>query len=94
MRSTLKLTLVWMFAIIGIGWTLSDMLDLEEKHIAPFRSEVTSDEGTMKNALMYYLLSRQMFDGTRNRQLMEGQRKRSSYSKQCSFNAVSCFGKK
>ncbi|GFS38001.1 uncharacterized protein NPIL_433721 [Nephila pilipes] len=83
-----------MFAIFSVGWTLSDMLEQGEKNIVPFQSEVSSDEGTMKNALIYYLLSHQMFNGMRTRQSTEGQSKRSSYSKQCSFNAVSCFGKK
>ncbi|CAL1264952.1 unnamed protein product [Larinioides sclopetarius] len=94
MKPTMKLSLIWMFAIISIGWTLSDMLDQEDKNI-PSQYEASPDENTMRNALMYYLFSRQAFSGMHNRQTSDSQRKRSSaYSKQCAFNAVSCFGKK
>ncbi|XP_055929960.1 allatostatin C-like [Argiope bruennichi] len=94
MKPTMKLSLVWMFAIMSIGWALSDMLDQEDKNMMPSQFEISPDENTMRNALMYYLLSRQGFYGMRTRQ-SDSQRKRSSaYSKQCAFNAVSCFGKK
>ncbi|GIY24929.1 uncharacterized protein CDAR_165951 [Caerostris darwini] len=92
MKPILKLTLVWLLAVISFEWTMSAILAQEEKSMMPF--EDSPDDGTVKNALMYYLLSRQVFNGIQSRQPIELQRKRATYSKQCSFNAVSCFGKK
>ena len=50
------------------------------------------DDGTAETALLNYLYARQMLRRlSNNLDVTELQRKR-SYWKQCSFNAVSCFG--
>nr|ATQ64325.1 C-type allatostatin [Megabalanus volcano] len=54
--------------------------------------DVMPDDGTAETALLNYLYARQMLRRlSNNLDVTELQRKR-SYWKQCSFNAVSCFG--
>ncbi|XP_037090347.1 prohormone-1-like [Pollicipes pollicipes] len=54
--------------------------------------DVMEDDGTAETALLNYLYARQMLRRLRkNLDVSELQQKR-SYWKQCSFNAVSCFG--
>ena len=54
--------------------------------------QVMPDDGTAETVLLNYLYARQMLRRLgSNLDITELQRKR-SYWKQCSFNAVSCFG--
>ncbi|GIY92962.1 hypothetical protein CEXT_627861 [Caerostris extrusa] len=83
MKPILKLTLVWLLAVISFERTMSAILAQEEKSMMPSEFQDSSDDGTLKMPDVLPPISTGI-QRNQSRQPSELQRKRATYSKQCS----------
>ncbi|XP_043197601.1 prohormone-1-like [Amphibalanus amphitrite] len=92
-RLSLLLTIcVAVLVAAAAGKSLQKDVFVPQYDAEDHKLDVMPDDGTAETALLNYLYARQMLRRlSSNLDVTELQRKR-SYWKQCSFNAVSCFG--
>ncbi|XP_050546350.1 uncharacterized protein LOC126908383 [Daktulosphaira vitifoliae] len=69
-----------------------DYRDFDEPNVNDYVLKPKDDEQSLENALIKYLITRQIENLRARRTDMIRAQKKKSYWKQCAFNAVSCFG--